>query len=154
MVAWCAEALGVHSALRSHCWALHAGNACEQVECNALLAHHCGAVAHALCLHCVNAWRGLLIAWGGVYEAGSVLLNLGYLGFIPQAAGHCLAGATSLVGMGLGAHGLIRYLPSGGFNSAARFCVTALLIIGVGRVQIAYANLKQAQASCTLSSAG
>mmetsp|Transcript_80752 Transcript_80752/g.140173 ORF Transcript_80752/g.140173 Transcript_80752/m.140173 type:complete len:292 (-) Transcript_80752:320-1195(-) len=125
---------------------LTAGHYTQEIFVNkwsgdALFAHHCGAVVHALCLQCVNAWRGLLMGWGAVYEVGSVLLNLGYLGYIPRSYGHYLAGATSVLGMGLGLHSLTRHFPSTGLNAPARFCVTALLIIGAFRVQIAHANL-------------
>lgn len=107
----------------------------------ALVAHHFGAVAHAVCLVHVNAWRGLLIGWSAIYEAGSVLLNFGYIGLIPQSLGHAMAAGTTIAGMGLGLHSLIRHRPDFGLNVPARLCITALLCIGAGRIQVARANL-------------
>lgn len=101
---------------------------------HAFVAHHIGAMAHAMCLLRVNAWRGLLMAWGGLYEVGSVLLNFGNLGYLPKTIGHCSVAATTSIGMALGMRSLARHRPSFGLNGAARFCVTALLCIGAGRI--------------------
>lgn len=118
---------------------LAAGHYIQEVFANrwsghALLAHHLGAVLHALCLVRVNAWRGMLMGWSAVYEMGSLLLNFGYVGLIPRSLGHSIAAATTCVGMGLGLHSLARHRPHMGLNAPARFCVTALLCIGVGRI--------------------
>lgn len=109
----------------------------------ALFAHHCGAIAHAFCLLHANAWRGLLLCWSALYEVGSVLLNFGYIGFIPEYLGHLSAAATTTVGMGLGLQSLSRHRPSFGFNAPARFCVMALLCIGAGRIQVAHKHLSK-----------
>eukprot|EP00928_Gymnodinium_smaydae_P080288 TRINITY_DN6400_c1_g2_i1.p1 TRINITY_DN6400_c1_g2~~TRINITY_DN6400_c1_g2_i1.p1 ORF type:complete len:293 (+),score=19.57 TRINITY_DN6400_c1_g2_i1:40-918(+) len=108
-----------------------------------IFAHHLGAIALSLCLQRANAWRGLLLGWGAVYEAGSVLLNFGYLGYIPTKFGHAFAAMSTFVGMGFGIHGLARYKPILALNGPARFCVTTLVCIGAGRIHIAHSNLKQ-----------
>lgn len=107
----------------------------------ACLAHHFGAVVHAFCLVRVNAWKGLLMGWSAIYEAGSVLLNFGYMGLIPQHIGHTMVVGTTSVGMALGLHSLVRHRPVFGLNGPACFCITALLCIGAGRIQVAHANL-------------
>lgn len=109
---------------------------------HALVAHHMGAIAHAMCLLRVNAWRGLLIAWGGLYEAGSVLVNFGNLGYIPKDIGLWSLAATTSIGMVLGIRSLAQHRPNFGLNGAARFCVSALLCIGAGRIQAALQEIQ------------
>lgn len=115
------------------------GHYTQEVFCNkwsghVLVAHHVGAITHAMCLLHVNAWRGLLLAWGGLYEAGGVLMNVGTLGYIPEAIGNWSIPASSAIGMALGIRSLAQHRPSFGLNGAARCCVTALLCIGAGRI--------------------
>lgn len=131
-------------------WAtgLAAGHYAQDIVANqwcgmVLFMHHVAAVAHAFCLQAASSWSGLLLSWSGVYEAGSLLLCLGYTGVVSRHAGHMAATVSSIVGMCLGVHGLVVQWPWQELNAAAWFSVIALLGLGVGRIQDGVENLRQ-----------
>jgi len=132
-------------------WAvgLGAGHYAQEIVANqwcgtVLLLHHVAAVLHAFCLHAASSWSGLLVSWSGVYEAGSLLLSLGYIGAVSRPVGHWAATLSSVIGMCLGVHGLLVQ----GFcelNAAAWFSVIALVGLGIGRIQDGIDNLRTIQ---------
>merc|ERR1719188_22406 len=133
-------------------WAmgLAAGHYAQDIVANqwcgmVLFMHHVAAVAHAFCLQAASSWSGLLLSWSGVYEAGSLLLCLGYTGVVSRFVGHLAATVSSVIGMALGLHGLIVKWPYDELNGAAWFSVIALLGLGVGRIQDGVENLRQIQ---------
>lgn len=130
-------------------WALGigAGHYAQDIVANqwcgtVLLLHHMAAVAHAFCLHAASSWGGLLVSWSGVYEAGSLLLCLGYIGAVSRHVGHWGATLSSVVGMCLGIHGIVVH-GFCDFNAAAWFSVIALVGLGIGRIQDGVDNLRK-----------
>lgn len=126
--------------------ALSAGHYGQELFANegcglALQLHHVIAVGVALGVEAASCWRGLLVSWGALYEAGSLLLCLGYVGVLPRGAGHWAATLSSVGGMAMGVHGLLR--PGGlrRLNAAAWFNVTILLALGLGRIREGASNL-------------
>lgn len=107
-----------------------------------LFVHHVFAVVHAFCLQASSSWAGMLLTWSGVYEAGSLLLCLGYVGTVPRCFGHWAAMVTTCFGMALGVHGMIVRPVLSELNGAAWFCVVALLLLGLGRIQDAVESLR------------
>jgi len=126
---------------------LSAGHYAQEIVANkwcgpTLLLHHVVAIGAALGIQATSCWRGLLLSWGALYEAGSLLLCLGYVGILPRCAGHWAATVSSVAGMGLGLHGLIaRQSLLHHLNAAAKFNVTMLLVLGLGRIQEGADNL-------------
>lgn len=113
-----------------------------------LMMHHIAAVLFAWCLEATSSWRGLLMSWGGVYEAGSLLLCLGYLGAVSRPLGHWAACVTSVVGMCFGLHGLVVHRPLSELNAATWFSIIALLLLGVGRIQDGIVNIQRLNKHC------
>lgn len=130
-------------------WAvgLAAGHYAQEIFANqwcgtVLFMHHVAAVAHAFCLQAASSWSGMLFCWSGVYEAGSLLLCLGYTGAVSRPTGHWAATVSSIVGICFGIHGLIvQWDKLCELNVAAWFSVVALLLLGVGRIQDGVENL-------------
>jgi len=132
-------------------WAvgLGAGHYAQEIVANqwcgsVLFLHHVAAVAHAFCLQASSSWSGLLVSWSGVYEAGSLLLCLGYIGAVSRPVGHWAATLSSVMGMCLGLHGLVVH-GFCEFNAAAWFSVIALVGLGIGRIQDGVDNLRRIQ---------
>mmetsp|Transcript_86098 Transcript_86098/g.221752 ORF Transcript_86098/g.221752 Transcript_86098/m.221752 type:complete len:231 (-) Transcript_86098:50-742(-) len=130
-------------------WALGlgAGHYAQEIVANqwcgsVLFMHHIAAVACAFCLEAASSWSGLLFTWSGVYEAGSLLLCLGYTGGVSRKTGHWAATVSSVVGLLIGVHGFIVQWPQlCELNGAAWFVVVALFLLGVGRIQDGVENL-------------
>lgn len=125
---------------------LSAGHYAQEILANqwcgvTLMLHHVVAIGTALCMQATNCWRGLLLSWGALYEAGSLLLCLGYVGVVPRLAGHWAATVSSLAGMGLGLHGLIARQSRQRINAPAWFTVVILFVLGLGRIQEGAENL-------------
>mmetsp|Transcript_14787 Transcript_14787/g.44433 ORF Transcript_14787/g.44433 Transcript_14787/m.44433 type:complete len:236 (+) Transcript_14787:108-815(+) len=113
-----------------------------------LFAHHVAAVAHAFALQAASSWGNMLFCWSGVYEAGSLLLNLGYTGAISRKSGHYAQTVSSIVGICFGIHGIIVQWPRlCELNAAAWFSVLMLFLLGIGRIQDGVENLIALRAS-------
>lgn len=125
---------------------LSAGHYAQEILANkwcgpSLLAHHLVAVGAALGMHATSCLRGLLLSWGAIYEAGSLLLCLGYVGVLPRCAGHWAATVSSVAGMGIGLYGLVARQSARRLNGTTWFIVMTLLALGLGRIQEGAANL-------------
>jgi len=108
-----------------------------------LFLHHIAAVAHAVCLQAASSWSGLLLSWSGVYEVGSLVLCMGYIGAVSRPLGHWAATVSTAVGMSFGLHGLIVRWPLSELNAAAWFSIVTLLVLGIGRIQDGVDNIVQ-----------
>lgn len=125
---------------------LGAGHYVQEILVNrwsgaAIFIHHIMAIIMAFCLQFTQAWRGLLISWCAVYEAGSLQLLLGYIGVLPNAVGHGAAAFTSILGMGIGCYAFAVRKPVKELDVYGWFTIFALVFVGIGRVQIAFTHL-------------
>mmetsp|Transcript_120223 Transcript_120223/g.256568 ORF Transcript_120223/g.256568 Transcript_120223/m.256568 type:complete len:245 (-) Transcript_120223:161-895(-) len=133
-------------------WAMSigAGHYAQEIFANrwcgvVLFVHHLAAIAHAFFLEAASSWSGLLLSWSGVYEAGSFILCLGYVGAVSRRAGHWWAIASTSVGLCFGVHGLFVqwcHAQLSELNAAAWCSIITLLGLGVGRIQDGVQNLR------------
>mmetsp|Transcript_56502 Transcript_56502/g.143170 ORF Transcript_56502/g.143170 Transcript_56502/m.143170 type:complete len:219 (-) Transcript_56502:97-753(-) len=108
-----------------------------------LLLHHVAAIGLCFAVCMATAWTGLLMSWAFVYELGSLLLCLGYVGVAPRLLGHFAAALSSVVGMGFGLHGLL--MSRSELNSAVWISIIGLCGLGVGRIQDGVEHIRQLQ---------